>query len=64
MGRGREQGVVQEWFDVERRRLVVSDAHGAGPGPKSDVAAGGCSAVLFADDDLLIRRHPRCPSSR
>jgi hypothetical protein len=53
------QGVDQEWFDVD-----VVDAHGAGPGLESDVAASGCSAALFAADDLLIRRHPRYPSSR
>jgi hypothetical protein len=27
-------------------------------------APGGCSAALFADDNLLIRRHPRHPTSR
>jgi hypothetical protein len=48
--------VVQEWFDVD-----VVDARGAGPGLESDVAAG---RRLFADDDLLTRRHPGCPSSQ
>jgi hypothetical protein len=44
--------------------VVDSRCAGLGPGLERDVVAGRrLLGRLFADEDLLIRRHPRYPSS-